>query len=139
MAEALARTGIDRKDIRFITELYWDWKAAIRLDQELSESAAIQRGVRQRCVLFPYLFNRLHTVYLLGIKSHEWPQHQRHTHQQYTLVDDTILLANSNQDLQKILDVVKNASEQKGLDMNVKKTKTMVIIISISKNEDMLA
>ena len=24
-------------------------------------------------------------VYLPGIKSHEWPQHQRHKHQQYTL------------------------------------------------------
>ena len=48
-------------------------------------------------------------------------------------VDDTTLLANSNGDLQKIFNVVKSTSEQKGLDMNVKKTKTMVI----SKNEDM--
>ena len=48
-------------------------------------------------------------------------------------VDDTTLLANSNEDPQKIVDVVKSTSEQKRLDINVKKTKTMVI----SKNEDM--
>ena len=41
----------------------------------------------------------------------------------------------SDEDLQKIFDVVKSTSEQKGLDMNVKKTKT----IFISKNEDMQA
>ena len=48
---------------------------------------------------------------------------------------NTTLLANSNKDLQKIFDVVKSTSEQKGLDMNVRKMKTMVI----SKNEDMQA
>ena len=50
-------------------------------------------------------------------------------------VDVTSLLANSKEDLQKIFDVVMSTSEQKGLDMIVKKTKTMVI----SKNEDMQA
>ncbi|KAK3753735.1 hypothetical protein RRG08_034910 [Elysia crispata] len=45
MVEALARTGIDGKDIRITTELYWNQKAAIRVDQELSEPAAIQRGL----------------------------------------------------------------------------------------------
>ena len=48
-------------------------------------------------------------------------------------VDASTLLTNINGDLQKIFDVVKSASEQKGFDMNVKKTKMMVI----SKNEDM--
>ena len=50
-------------------------------------------------------------------------------------VDDTTLLANSNEDLQKIFDVVKSSSEKKGLDMNVKKTKTMVI----SRNKNIQA
>ena len=57
IVEALARTGIDGKDIRIITELYWSQKAAIRVDQEMSEPAAIQRGVRQGCVLSPNLLN----------------------------------------------------------------------------------
>ena len=65
------KTGIDRIDVRTITELYCNQKVAIRVDLEI--------------------------------------------------------LANSNEDLQKIFDVVKSTREQKGLDMNVKKTKTMVI------------
>ena len=41
--------------------------------------------------------------------------------------DDTALLANSNEDLQKIVDKVKKESDEKALNMNVSKTKTMVI------------
>ena len=50
-------------------------------------------------------------------------------------VDETTLLANNNEDLQKIFVVVKRTSEHTGLDMNVKKMKTIVI----NKNEDMQA
>ena len=50
-------------------------------------------------------------------------------------VDVTTLLASSIKDLQKIFYVVKRTRGQKRLDMNVKKTKTMVI----GKNEDIQA
>ena len=73
MVEALARTGIDGKDIKIITELYWNQKAAIRVDQELSELAAIQRGVRQGCVLSPYLLNiyiYIYTEYIFHESNH---------------------------------------------------------------------
>ena len=85
MVKALARTGVDGKDIRIISEIYWNQKAAIRVDQELSEPVAIQRGVRQGCVFIPVPIKYIHRVYLPGIKSHEWPQHQRYKHQQYKL------------------------------------------------------
>ena len=41
--------------------------------------------------------------------------------------DDTALIADNPQHLQKIVDKVKTESSSAGLDMNVKKTKTMVI------------
>jgi hypothetical protein len=41
--------------------------------------------------------------------------------------DDTALLAESESALQGIVDVVRQNSEEKGLSMNVKKTKTMVV------------
>ena len=40
--------------------------------------------------------------------------------------DDTVLLAETEEDLQKIVDQVKRESESFGLLMNAKKTKTMV-------------
>ena len=54
---ALEKAGIDGKDIRIIIELYWEQKAAIRVNQELSDSAETKRGVWRGCVLLPYLFN----------------------------------------------------------------------------------
>ena len=41
--------------------------------------------------------------------------------------DDTALVANDPKNLQDIVDKVKEESSKAGLDMNVKKTKTMVI------------
>ena len=41
--------------------------------------------------------------------------------------DDTVLIADNEQDLQNIVDTIHRQSKEFGLDMNVKKTKTMVI------------
>ena len=41
--------------------------------------------------------------------------------------DDTVLLAKSVEDLQKLLDVVVRESELKGLSINCKKTECMVV------------
>ena len=41
--------------------------------------------------------------------------------------DDTVLVAEKEGDLQKLLDVVVKESKKKGLDLNIKKTVTMVI------------
>ena len=46
--------------------------------------------------------------------------------------DDTVLLAKSVEDLQKLLDVVVRESELKGLSINCKKTECMVV----SKKKD---
>ena len=57
LINCLEKIGVDGKDIRIITELYWHQKAAIRIQNELSPFTPIKRGVRQGCVLSPYLFN----------------------------------------------------------------------------------
>ena len=50
---------------------------------------------------------------------------QNITNIRYT--DDTLLLAKSVEDLQKLLDVVVRESELKGLSINCKKTECMVV------------
>ena len=57
LIQCLEKIGIDGKDIRVIANLYWHQKAAIRVQDQLSPLIPIQRGVRQGCVLSPYLFN----------------------------------------------------------------------------------
>ena len=43
--------------------------------------------------------------------------------------DDTVLIADNEQDLQNIVDTIHRQSKEFGLDMNVKKTKTMVYLV----------
>ena len=126
LIETLEKAGIDGKDIRIICELYWNQKAAIRIDQELSDPANIQRGVRQGCILSPYLFN-IYTEYIFR-KSQEIEgiivSGRNINNIRYA--DDTALVADSNDKLQEIVNKVKQESDEKGLNMNVNKTKTMV-------------
>ena len=127
LIECLEKIGVDGRDIRIIENLYWHQKAAIRIESELSPFTSICRGVRQGCVLSPYLFNiytefifreveELQGISLNGININN-----------LRYVDDTALIANDEKKLQKLVDVVKECSCEAGLDMNAKKTKTMVI------------
>ena len=132
LISCLEKIGIDGKDIRIIANLYWHQKAAIRIQDELSPFTSIQRGVRQGCVLSPYLFN-VYTEFIFresnelkGINIHG----QNINNLRYA--DDTALIATDENDLQKIVDQVKEESSKAGLEMNVKKTMTMVI----SKNPE---
>ena len=126
LIECLEKIGIDGKDIRIITNLYWHQKAAIRIQDQLSPLIPIKRGVRQGCVLSPYLFN-IYTEFIFresnelkGITIHG----QNINNLRYA--DDTALIADDKDNLQKVVDKVKEESSKAGLEMNVKKTKTMV-------------
>ena len=110
-----------------IANLYWHQKAAIKIHNELSPFTSIQRGVRQGCVLSPCLFN-LYTEFIFRESNH-LPGISIHGHNLNNIryADDTALLADSEKNLQEIVSCVKNESSKKGLDMNIKKTKTMII------------
>ena len=119
--------GIDGKDIRMIANLYWHQKAAIKIHNELSPFTSIQRGVRQGCVLSPCLFN-LYTEFIFR-ESDDLPGITIHGQNLNNIryADDTALIADSEENLQEIVSHVKTESSKKGLDMNIKKTKVMII------------
>ena len=127
MIKCLEKIGIDGKDIRIITNLYWHQKAAIRIQNELSPFTEIKRGVRQGCVLSPYLFN-IYTEFIFR-ESNDLPGITIHGQNINNLryADDTALIADSHDKLQEIVSAVKAESSKAGLEMNVKKTKTMLI------------
>ena len=133
LIQCLEKIGVDGRDIRIITNLYWHQKAAIRIEDQLSPLIPIKRGVRQGCVLSPYLFN-IYTEFIFresndlkGITIHG----QNINNLRYA--DDTALIADDIKNLQNVVDKVKEVSSRAGLEMNVKKTKTM---ISSRKPED---
>ena len=108
-------------------QIYWHQEAAIKIYNELSPFTSIQRGVRQGCVLSPCLFN-LYTEFIFRESNH-LPGINIHGQNLNNIryADDTALLANDEKKLQDIVTVVKEESSKKGLDMNIKKTKTMII------------
>ena len=86
------------------------------------------KGVRQGCVLSPYLFN-LYAEYIMqnarlddaqaGIKI------ARRNTNNLRYADDTTLMAESEEELNSLLMKVKEESEKVGLKLNIQKTKIM--------------
>ena len=91
----------------------------------------IGKGVRQGCILSPYLFN-LYAEYINrnvrldeaqpGIKI---PQRNINNLRE---ADDTTLMAESEEELKSLLIKVKEESEKVGLKFNIQKTKIMASI-----------
>ena len=103
--------------------LYWNQTASIKTEDGESSSFPIKRGVRQGCVLSPSLFNvYTETIFkefeeLPGVKLFgEYINNLRYA-------DDTVLIAESEEELQKLVDAVKEGSLKLGLEMNTKKLK----------------
>lgn len=57
MIDVLKNIGLDEKDLRIITNLYWNQSASVRLGEENTDEIRILRGVRQGCILSPLIFN----------------------------------------------------------------------------------
>ena len=89
----------------------------------------IGRGLRQGCILSPSLFNtyseEIMREALDGFEGGARFGGMRITDLRYA--DDTTLVCQSREELMDLLLRVKNASEKKGLLLNTKKTKIMVI------------
>lgn len=137
LIEILKDIGLDGKDVRIIANLYWNQTAVVRVDNTNSESVNIKRGVRQGCILSPLLFN----VYSERIFREAISERMEgiivngEVINNLRYADDTVLLASNEEDLQCLLDRVTAKCAVAGLDLNIKKTKVLVI----SKQHDTTA
>ena len=138
----LENLDIDGKDLRIVRNLYWDQTAAVRLEGEHSDFKYIKRGVRQGCVMSPDLFNLYSEVILRTLDEIEDNDDSDNNEVKYLYpglkvngenfnnlryADDTVLMGESEEQLQKLLDIVVLKSEEMGLSLNVKKTECMVV------------
>jgi hypothetical protein len=127
MIKCLKDIGLNGKDIKLIVNLYWTQKAYIQLEQDLSGEIMIKRGVRQGCVLSPCLFNLYTEMIFRHIEEMEGVIVGGVSINNLRYADDTVLLAESEESLQDIMNEVNIAGKTFNMKMNAKKTKTMII------------
>ena len=99
----------------------------MRTEDGLSPEIHIKRGVRQGSVLSPCLFN-LYTENIFGaINTNKGIKIGGTTINNFHWADDTVLLAETEGDLQEILNEVNRIGKTFDMKMNAKKTKTMLV------------
>ena len=121
--------GFPTHVVELISKLYEDQESAVRTSRGDTDWFEIGRGVRQGCILSPQLFN-LYAEAIMREALEDFPGGvkiggRRITNLRYA--DDTTLVCGSKKELLDLLKAVKSASERRGLLLNTKKTKIMVI------------
>ena len=128
MWRTLATYGVSGKLLRAVKALYENSKARVRVEDELMECFEVQQGVRQGCPLSPWLFN----VFLDMVAQEARAQFNgevrldKCTMQLLMFADDTVLLAETEEDLQHNVKEFSEAVKRHRLAMNTDKTTTMV-------------
>lgn len=140
LVEIIEHTGIDKHDLRIITNLYWAQKAMVKIEDRLTKETDIKRGVRQGCILSPLLFN-VYAEKIMSESLHECEEGiviNGEVINNIRYADDTILIAESIEGLQILLDRVNEASNKYGLTINSKKTNFMVLSRTQVTNKTLL-
>ena len=111
-----------------LRNLYAGQEATVRTGHETTDWFQVGKGVRQGCILSPCLFN-LHAEYIMRNAGLEEAQARTkiagRNINNLRYADDTILMAESEEDLKCLLLKVKEESEKVGLKLNIQKTKIM--------------
>ena len=127
----LNKLGFPKHIIRLIKQLYEQQEASIRVNTGNTEKFKTGKGVRQGCILSPYLFNT-YTEHIMreAITEADGISIQGKKISNLRYADDTALISNSEDNLQEMVTKVSRASNNHGLYLNAKKTKVM----AVSKN-----
>ena len=140
MWNVLRLYGIGGRLLREVKSLYVGSKACVRVGNEVSEWFPMRVGLRQECVMSPWLFN-LHidgvvrevNVQVLGRglklvdeNDNEWELNQ------LLYADDTVVVANSERKLCQLVTGFGRVCERRKFRVNVGKSKVM----RCTRNED---
>ena len=114
-----------------LRNLYAGQEATVRTGHGTTDWLQIGKGVCQGCILSPYLFN-LYTEYITRNAGLEEAQAgskiPRKNINNLRYVDDTTLMAESEEELKSYLMKVKVESEKVGLKLNTQKAKIMASV-----------
>ncbi|GFO23935.1 retrovirus-related pol polyprotein line-1 [Plakobranchus ocellatus] len=121
------KLDIDEKDLRIIRNLYLDQTVSSRIEGEHQDLKPIKRAVRQGCVMSPDLFNLYSEIILRNLDPISGFKINGENLINLRYADNTVLIAESGEQIQELLDTVILENERMGLSFNVKKMECMVI------------
>ena len=127
LLEMLDNIGVDDKDLRLIQNVYFDQIAAVRVKDNLSDWVQIKKGVRQGCVLSPDLFSQYSEIILRSIEEEPGVTIGGKNITNLKYADDRVLIADSEEKLQNVVNIANENSNKFGMALNEKKTESMVI------------
>ena len=121
---------MQEKNVYFylLLNLCEDQEATVSTGHETTDWFQIRKGVRQGCVLSPFLFN-LYAEYIMRNAGLDEAQAgvkiAGRNIKNLRYADDTILMAESKEELKRLLMKVKEENEKIGLKLNIQKTQIM--------------
>ena len=133
MWQMLRVYGVGEKLLKAVQSFYIDSRTCVRVGNDVSESFPVNAGLRQGCVMSPWLFN----VYLDGVvrelnagvlgKGLELlsVNFGRFEINQLLFIDDTALVADSEKKLCRLVSAFGRACDGRKLRVNVGKSKVM--------------
>ena len=111
-----------------LRNLYAVQEATVRIGHGTADWLQIEKGARQDCILSPCLFN-FYAEYIMRKVGLEEAQAgikiARRNINNLRYADDTILMAETEEELKSLLMKVKEESERVGLKLNIQKTEIM--------------
>jgi len=123
----LKETGIPEHLICLLRNLYAGQEATIRTGHGTTDWFQIGKGVRQGCILSPFYLTSMQSTSweTLGWKKHKLESRLPGEISITSDIDDTTLMAESEEEVKSLLIKVKVESEKVGLNLNIQKTKIM--------------
>ena len=98
----------------------------MRVGDKLTEPVDIKRGMRQECVLCLNLFTLYGEVIMREIEMMDGLSVGGRSLNSIRYADETVLIADSAEELQQLVSAVNMASEEEGLRIDREKTACMV-------------
>ena len=126
LVELLQSLDVDKLETTLLTHFYWKQTADVRCGDDISEWLDIKQGVRQGCVASPHLFALYTEMIMRGLDDMDGFRIGGTVVNNLRYADDAVIIAESEEQLQRLINVVVTKSEEKGMYLNSAKSFAMV-------------
>ena len=126
--ECMEKIGFSGKELELMKDIYKKTKCAVKVNDKTTEFFNYTKGVRQGCPLSPILFNiYVNEIFNLVNENNDSNIYLDNTKVNALMyADDLILLSETREGLQNLINKVNDFCTERKLNINAKKTKVMV-------------